>query len=581
MQTELFSVSKLFTENLFRIPDYQRGYAWRDRHVRDFWADLEQLRSSTNHYTGVLTLEEVPQEECSRWDDDRWIVEAKHFTPYYVVDGQQRLTTIIILLQCLLEAIGPDRKVNYTSTDEIRKKFICESRDGGVSHSFIFGYEKDNPSYEYLKTAILLQRSDTYSTSEKTIYTHNLETAKKYFTGKLADCSLEDLEDIYTKVTQHLLFNVYTITREIDVFVAFETMNNRGKPLSHLELLKNRLIYLSTKFDVDQEEKSRLRRTINDSWKTIYHYLGRNEDRPLDDDMFLVMHYWLRFIPFSESNEPKYIRRRLLRGHFDLAKDELLNSIFNVRNLEPSNSHKGDEQEDQRPLLTVEYIYDYAHDIKDAVRIYYEVFNPQDGLRTSAESIWLEKLHRLADPYESLLIFAVYRSSATTDERTAFLELLEKVLFIGEFTPYLRSVESLSFEDLASDLIAQRKNLQSVMGQLRAWLKDILKNTDFKSVIRNWAKRAGYRWRGLQYFYFEYEQELKARSRTNREKLTWEEFARERYYDDYTTLEHIYPQKASDPYWKGQFADFSLKQKNVLREPLIKSPLHGIIVEPS
>ena len=156
MQTELYSVSKLFTENLFRIPDYQRGYAWRDRQIKDFWFDLEQLAPSANHYTGVLTLELVPEEDSARWDDDRWIVDSKHFSPFYVVDGQQRLTTIVILLQCLIEAIGPDRKVNYTSAEEIRKKFIYESRDGGISRSFVFGYEKDNPSYEFLKTDILL-----------------------------------------------------------------------------------------------------------------------------------------------------------------------------------------------------------------------------------------------------------------------------------------------------------------------------------------------------------------------------------------------------------------------------------------
>ena len=73
----------------------------------------------------------------------------------------------------------------------------------------------------------------------------------------------EDLEVVYTKITQHFLFNMYIISDDIDVFVTFETMNNRGKPLSNLELLKNRLIYVSTMFKVDEHEKVRLRRDIN------------------------------------------------------------------------------------------------------------------------------------------------------------------------------------------------------------------------------------------------------------------------------------------------------------------------------
>jgi uncharacterized protein with ParB-like and HNH nuclease domain len=71
MQTELFSVSKLFTENLYRIPDYQRGYAWGVRQLKDFWSDLEQLELTRNHYFGVLTLEDVPEHDVARWDDDR------------------------------------------------------------------------------------------------------------------------------------------------------------------------------------------------------------------------------------------------------------------------------------------------------------------------------------------------------------------------------------------------------------------------------------------------------------------------------------------------------------------------------
>lgn len=47
MKTELQSLSKMFTEKLFRIPDYQRGYAWTAKQVKDFWSDLVQLKRDT------------------------------------------------------------------------------------------------------------------------------------------------------------------------------------------------------------------------------------------------------------------------------------------------------------------------------------------------------------------------------------------------------------------------------------------------------------------------------------------------------------------------------------------------------
>ena len=75
------------------------------------------------------------------------------------------------------------------------------------------------------------------------------------------------MEEIYRKITLQLKFNLYDIKDDFNVYVAFETMNNRGKRLSYLELLKNRLIYLSTLFDNPEDEKKQVRADINDTWR--------------------------------------------------------------------------------------------------------------------------------------------------------------------------------------------------------------------------------------------------------------------------------------------------------------------------
>ena len=43
MDNQLQSISRFFTEKIFRIPDYQRGYAWTDKQLKEFWSDIEQL----------------------------------------------------------------------------------------------------------------------------------------------------------------------------------------------------------------------------------------------------------------------------------------------------------------------------------------------------------------------------------------------------------------------------------------------------------------------------------------------------------------------------------------------------------
>ena len=93
-----------------------------------------------------MTLERVLKETYEKWSEDRWIIESKNFEPYYVVDGQRRLTTTIILIQAITETVKDDEVLNYSTTSEIRKRYIFDSKDAGISRSYIFGYEKDNPS---------------------------------------------------------------------------------------------------------------------------------------------------------------------------------------------------------------------------------------------------------------------------------------------------------------------------------------------------------------------------------------------------------------------------------------------------
>lgn len=151
MDTQLQSISKLFTEKLYRIPDYQRGYAWGEKQLKEFWGDVLQLENEKNHYVGVLTLEEVDPNIYDKWEDDLWIIKSKRFKPYFIVDGQQRLTTTVILLQAVTESVNENAKLNFNTIQEIRKRFIFDSKDDGISRSYIFGYEKDNPSYNFLK----------------------------------------------------------------------------------------------------------------------------------------------------------------------------------------------------------------------------------------------------------------------------------------------------------------------------------------------------------------------------------------------------------------------------------------------
>ncbi len=63
MSNELLSLSQLFQNRLFKIPDYQRGYAWLQPQLIDFWSDLVNLQSGRYHYAALLSLKPITNTE--------------------------------------------------------------------------------------------------------------------------------------------------------------------------------------------------------------------------------------------------------------------------------------------------------------------------------------------------------------------------------------------------------------------------------------------------------------------------------------------------------------------------------------
>lgn len=569
MKTELLTVSKIFHEAIFRIPDYQRGYSWEESHLKDFWADLEQLDSTKSHYTGVLTLEEVPESAWSRWQDDAWIIRSKKYCPYYVVDGQQRLTTIIILLQCILE-VATSEELNFTPVEIIRRKYIFETRSDSLARAYIFGYEKDNPSTEFLKSEIFADQSVGHSTGEATIYTRNLRNAKKFFLEKIKSASHTELETLFSKITQQLVFNAYEISKEIDVFVAFETMNNRGKPLSTLELLKNRLIYLAANVpEAEPGDRMMLRKQINEAWAIVYHNLGRNEYRPLSDDEFLRTHLANYYhqkvsedVPTDDDQQTRFMGRSY--AVLEYASDFLLRGHFTRKRLLKENT-------DESPL-TAQTLQDYAADLRNSAETYFRLSTPAGSGYSEAEKVSLERLGRLRGYGASPVVLALYRRETIPKHRAAFLDAYERYLFCaslkGGYRPHHNNNSNL-FVELVRYVKGARKT-EDMINFYNNLVDQLFKEDLLSEALHDWARNGPgyYGWRSVRYFLFEYELSLQLKSRSDRSKIDWVNFSKEEYQSDYVSVEHIYPQRARATYWSDRFGHLPATQRRTLRNSL-------------
>jgi hypothetical protein len=596
------SLDSIFKERILRIPDYQRGYAWQRDQLKDFWEDLVNLSGHRSHYTGVLTLREVPRENIASTSKEYWLAEDHSYRVYEIVDGQQRLTTFVIMLQAFVdfyknlpENLGKPESEIYISDSlnlaEMQKRFLFKVKPTGDQfRTYKFGYTEDNPSDKYLRYKILGE-PDGGEIAE-TFYTLNLSNAKTYFGEQIRALYLEDgndgLQEVYKKLTKRFLFNVYVIKDSFDVFVAFETMNNRGKKLSDLELLKNRLIYLTTLYSDDElEEDGRhnLRSEINDAWKEVYYQLGRNKERPLNDDDFLRAH-WTMYFMFSRQTAKDYIRFLLddkfspKKVHKKIETTVQLDAPEIQRSEDDGEVGEEDFVEDSVSTMTISAaqlspveIRHFVGSLRESAVHWFTSFFPEKvvGL-TSDEVLWIDRLNRIGIAYFRPLCMAILKNEKDPAKRVAIFRQIERYIFIVfRMSNYQANYKSSEFYNLARQLDQGHKSLNDIFQKLEENMafsftdQNVLVPTDFYNVLQKKFKQAEgyYSWAGIRYFLFEYELSLLSESRLK--KVSWTELLKSE--KDKISIEHIYPQ-TEDHGWAETFSGLSEQERKIYRSNL-------------
>lgn len=538
MANELHSLSILFQNRLFRIPDYQRGYAWKREQLADFWDDLMNLQEDRYHYTGLLSLKPLSRKDVKSWDGDEWLLDSG-FKPYHVVDGQQRLTTFSILMFELVSFVKklPDNAeksdedifIGFESLRDIKSKYILRKRPPqNLITTYLFGYETDNPSADYLKYKVFEEPFG--GTVFETYYTKNLKFAKGFFAENIDALYQSEgtsgIESLYRKLTLHLMFNLHEIEDDYDVFVAFETMNNRGKRLTNLELLKNRLIYLTTLFDegqLDKRDKEQLRHDINEAWKEVYYQLGRNQSAPLSDDEFL-RHHWIMYFTYSRKKGDDYIKFLLskfsAKSIFEkvavAAQDEpdlLLSTDDNTSDDDDDVTTPDEPEVIIKSKLQPSEISEYVNSLKETAEYWYYTFFPEESdTLTPDEKIWIGRLNRIGIGYFRPLVTAAIMpsSKATADERIAFFSAVERFIFLCfRLASFQSSYASSVYYSKAKSIYDGEITLQSVTDELNDRSDKNNNEAVLNFIARNNRRfNSGdgfYAWRDLKYMLYEYE----------------------------------------------------------------------------
>ena len=198
----------------FRIPSYQRRYAWRYGQQAALFRDIDMLLQGEGHLFGMLILH----------------TEAHHggINTVDVVDGQQRLTTITILLKVLKDAFKYNK--DEFNASEILRMLYCGNPKDEIP-KLILG-ELDNPDMinlfkdksEKIKNPRILEAYQTF---------------KVFVDEGISENGITWLTSFYEKLTQTAKIIRLDVTHSQDAFKLFETINNRGLRLSATDILKN------------------------------------------------------------------------------------------------------------------------------------------------------------------------------------------------------------------------------------------------------------------------------------------------------------------------------------------------------
>lgn len=222
-------------EKQFQVPLYQRQYEWKDEQLSQLWENiLEQYdlltpdengkskKDDPNHFIGSLVMAPSPA------------IQASGVTSFLVIDGQQRLTTLLIALCALRDLLAlDDPKV----TERFNDRYLINK------------YEKDNARYRLLPTQAdresfcgLINQLDL--NGNKSAIGNAYSFFKKCLTQPGPDNEKLDAERLENVIRQRLQFVDITTGSNDNVHRIFESLNNSGLGLTQADLLRNCIFML-------------------------------------------------------------------------------------------------------------------------------------------------------------------------------------------------------------------------------------------------------------------------------------------------------------------------------------------------
>lgn len=226
----------LFDQNeRLKIPSYQRRYSWGKEQFADLWRDLHKIDQDGSHFFGTVVFMSGTHVAGGTNEID-------------IVDGQQRITTVSILLCAIQDHLHETYHEDDVAqrVESIDENLWIVDRDGEKQGMRLSLGNLDQESYESLIKGHLDE-----------IKNGKIKAAYDFFCERLdSDCSsLDDVKELHDRILDQLIYVSITAKGHSEAYQLFETMNNRGLSLSPIDLMKNYLLMRATDHGGTNEDR--------------------------------------------------------------------------------------------------------------------------------------------------------------------------------------------------------------------------------------------------------------------------------------------------------------------------------------
>jgi hypothetical protein len=403
---------------LYRVPPFQRDYSWTEEEWDDLWQDILGLFAEDGeqaHYMGYLVL------------------QSSNNKQFDIIDGQQRLTTISILILAALahlqtlvnKAIDPDK--NQRRKDNLQNSYI-----GYVDPVSLIPRSKlelnrhNNRFYQTYLVPLEPIPVRGLNASE-----HQLRKAFNWFRDRIAARSQQSGEAVaifVDTIVDKLFFTAISVTDELNAFKVFETLNSRGVRLSATDLLKNYLFSIIASGNTHETEL----KALEERWERIVDELG------------------------SESF-PDFLRVYWNSSHKLVRKADLFKTI-------------------RRHVTTKEQSFALLRELDRSASIYAALRNPHESIWKPEERRSLEQLLMFNVRQPMPMLMSAHRQFAET-QRQIFTQLLQAIAVISFRYNVICNLQTQDQEQVYNNVAYKidagaLTNLRSILDELQSVYPD-------------------------------------------------------------------------------------------------------------